>query len=211
MLWFTPQTIGGNARPVRICSIHLFLIGILSWHGMSRSQGTLNKSSLWQVDLVQVTTLFCCDWHGISSHSSSSWWWWFVMLHSPISLLICCLPLLREKEKAAATKLEVDIWPSSSLVLDGRSSLEQRAQALRGTLWWVNSYMRDFQTLNRIQGTSSNKGFSSYPQVVLRENCSLAFYFLKGRIVWQRWGFGVCIIKARHDESDVLASVLCAL
>lgn len=174
MLWFTPQTIGGNSRPVRICSVNLFLIVILSWHSRSRPQGTF-KSPLCKVDLVQVTTLFFCDWHGISSHIAAApggdYLWCCTLIYPP-SLSVALLP--REKEKAASN-LKVEIWPSASLVLDGCSSLEQHAWALRGTLWWVNSYMRNFQTLNCIQGTSSNKGFSFYPQVVLRENWSLGF------------------------------------
>lgn len=67
MLGFTLQTIGGNFRPVRICSVNLFLIVILSWYSMSHSRGTF-KSPLCKVALVQVPAPFCCGWHGISSH-----------------------------------------------------------------------------------------------------------------------------------------------
>lgn len=79
LLWFTPQTIGGNVGPVGICSIHLFLIAILSWHSTSSSQGTI-LSPPCKVDLAQVTTLFHCDYSDVSSHSSSFWQWIFGML-----------------------------------------------------------------------------------------------------------------------------------
>lgn len=46
---------------------------------------------------------------------------WDVALSVHLSLSSSAALLLREKEKAAATKLEADIWLSASLVLDGCS------------------------------------------------------------------------------------------
>jgi len=96
---------------MRICSIHLFLIAILSRHSTSSSQGTI-LSPPRKVDLLQVTTLVHCDYSDSSLHvveASGGGYLGCCTLCVLISLLICC-SLAQRKRKAAATKLEADIW-----------------------------------------------------------------------------------------------------
>lgn len=94
LLWFTPQSIGGNVGPVKICFIYSFLIAILSWHSPSSSRGAL-LSPLCKVDLALLTALLWCN-SWVLTHSSIFWWQLFGMMHSLYELLYAYLsPHLR--------------------------------------------------------------------------------------------------------------------